>query len=157
MAEHPDDFDSKKRNAPSSPDGTRSVSFRSLPLERPELRALGTALGEVRIRAIVGLFYRRMAADVLVGFFFDGRNLDEIADRQSAFLYRAMGLRESYTGLPPADAHRTLPPILAGHFDRRLTLLEEVLSAEGLAPHQIATWIQFENAFRAGIMPNRIT
>ncbi len=152
MTENPHDSDSKKRNAPSSLGGTRSVSFRSLPLERPELRALGTALGETRIRQIVGRFYRRMADDILVGFFFDGRDLDLIADRQSAFLYRAMGLRESYTGLPPADAHQNLPPILAGHFDRRLTLLEDLLVEEGLAPHQIATWIQFENAFRAGIV-----
>jgi truncated hemoglobin YjbI len=128
------------------------MDFKSLPLEKPELRALGQSLGEQRIREIIRRFYDRMAADVMIGFFFEGRDLDAIAEMQSAFLYRAMGLRPSYTGKSPSDAHTALPPILSGHFDRRLTLLEAHLTAEGLAEGQRTAWIAFENAFRDAIV-----
>lgn len=152
MSDPRDGEDSKNPNAPSSPSGTRSVSFRSLPLERPELRALGIALGESRISEIVRGFYDKMAADTMIGFFFAGKDLETVAEMQSAFLYRAMGLRESYVGKSPAQAHSALPPILAGHFDRRLTLLEQHLTEVGLDPSQIATWVQFEVAFRSAIV-----
>jgi truncated hemoglobin YjbI len=128
------------------------MSFKDLPVEKPELRALGQALGEARIRGIVRRFYERMADDLLVGFFFDGKDLERISEMQTAFLLRAMGLRPSYRGKPPADAHTELPPILVGHFDRRLMLLDEQLTAEGLDASQRKTWIGFENAFRDSIL-----
>lgn len=126
--------------------------MRDLPLEKPELRALGQALGEDRILAILRRFYLRMSTDILIGFFFDGRDLDAIADMQARFLYRAMGLRPSYAGKSPAQAHTELPPILTGHFDRRLVLLEEILTAEGLDASQRQTWLAFENAFRDAVV-----
>lgn len=128
------------------------MSFRELPIEKPELRALGQTLGEERIRGIVRRFYERMSKDLLIGFFFDGRDLDKIAEGQSAFLFRAMGLRPSYTGKSPAQAHTDLPPILAGHFDRRLVLLNEQLVEDGLDATQRHIWIGFENAFRDSIL-----
>lgn len=128
------------------------MSFRNLPIERPELRALGQALGEDRIGSIVRRFYDRMKDDVLIGFFFIGHDLDEIANTQSAFLFRAMGLRPSYSGKSPGDAHSSLAPILSGHFDRRLLLLEVHLTEEGLTEAQRKTWIGFENAFRESIL-----
>lgn len=128
------------------------MSFKELPIEKPELRALGRTLGEERIRGIVRRFYDRMSKDVLIGFFFDGRDLDKIAEGQTAFLYRAMGLRPSYSGKAPAQAHTDLPPILAGHFDRRLVLLDQQLAEDGLDDAQRKIWIGFENAFRGPIL-----
>ncbi len=123
-----------------------------LPLVKPELLRLGKDLGEARIRGIVRRFYDRMAGDVLIGFFFENHNLDHIAEQQTAFLYRAMGLRESYSGKAPADAHSKIAPILEGHFDRRLVLLEEHLKAEGLDEAQRQVWTSFENTFRTAIL-----
>jgi len=128
------------------------MSLKNLPIEKPELRALGQALGEERIRGIVRRFYDRMLADTMIGFFFVGHDLERISEMQSAFLLRAMGLRESYSGRPPAQAHDSLPPILEGHFDRRLVLLDEHLTTEGLSAPQRKTWIAFEGAFREGIL-----
>ena len=93
-----------------------------------------------------------MKDDLMVGFFFDGKDLDSIAEGQTAFLLRAMGLAPSYHGKPPSHAHVTLAPILSGHFDRRLKLLDEVLTSEGLSVAQKQTWIGFENAFRDSIV-----
>lgn len=93
-----------------------------------------------------------MAGDIIIGFFFDGKDLDKIADMQRSFLMRAMGATPSYSGLPPAKAHDKLAPILSGHFDRRLRILEETLAAHGLADEDIRTWISFESAFRDAIV-----
>jgi truncated hemoglobin YjbI len=128
------------------------MSFRELPVIKPELRALGQRLGEERIRAIIHQFYERMATDLLVGFFFAEKDLGLIAERQSQFVLRAMGLRPSYTGKSPADAHTALAPILAGHFDRRLVVLDETLKANGLDQNDRQIWIGFENAFREAIV-----
>jgi truncated hemoglobin YjbI len=93
-----------------------------------------------------------MAGDILIGFFFDGKDLDHIADQQRAFLMRAMGAAPSYSGKAPAQAHDDLPPILAGHFDRRLRILEETLRAHGVSDEDIRIWVKFESAFREQIV-----
>ena len=126
--------------------------FREIPLQLPALRALGARLGAVKVKAILQDFYKRMAQDVMIGYFFEGKNLDEIAEKQAAFLARAMGIAPTYSGKPPADVHTGLPPILSGHFDRRLKLLEETLRDHSLEEHEIQTWLTFENTFRAGIV-----
>ncbi len=88
----------------------------------------------------------------MIGFFFAGRDIHEIADRQHSFISRAMGALPSYTGKPPSQAHVDLPPILPGHFDRRLRLLEETLRDHGLDAEDIRTWVEFENSFRPAIV-----
>lgn len=128
------------------------MSFKEIPVNLPELRGLYSRLGEPKIRAILLEFYERMSADVMIGFFFAGKDLKQIADKQAEFLLRAMGARPSYSGKPPALAHTELPPILSGHFDRRLRILEEVLAAHGVAAEDIRTWIGFENAFRDAVV-----
>lgn len=96
-------------------------------------------------------FYHAMSTDLLVGFFFDGKDLKKIAQMQKKFLLRAMGVNPSYEGKAPAQAHSEIAPILKGHFDRRLRILEEVLKKYGLTPKSIKTWIEFEETFRPGI------
>ncbi len=97
-------------------------------------------------------FYRRMSGDILIGFFFDGKDTDRIAARQQKFLLKAMGVSKTYTGKTPARAHAKMPPILAGHFDRRIHLLRETLKDHGLAEEDIRIWIAFERAFRDAII-----
>lgn len=108
--------------------------------------------GEEGLREILRDFYRRMSEDLMIGFFFAGKDLDLIADQQRAFLMRAMGAIPSYSGKPPAKAHDKIAPILAGHFDRRLRLLEETLAAHGIATEEIRLWVAFEGAFRDQIV-----
>src|SRR5437660_242372 len=85
--------------------------------------------GERKIEEILRSFYTKMSKDVLLGFFFTGKNLEKIILGQKAFLLRAMGAKSvesaSYEGPSPKEAHRKMPPILEGHFDRRLVLLRE--------------------------------
>ena len=104
--------------------------------------------GESAIEAILRDFYKRMSEDVLIGYFFDNKDIKMIADKQKEFLMFAVGMSPTYTGKIPNQAHSALPPILKGHFDRRLTLLQETLKSHGLSDKDIRTWITFENAFR---------
>lgn len=93
-------------------------------------------------------FYRVMADDVMIGFFFSGRDPDTIADRQSLFVLHSAGLIQSPPEHGPATAHRNLAPILKGHFDRRVRILREVLQDAGVSGGDIETWVGFEESFR---------
>jgi truncated hemoglobin YjbI len=130
--------------------------FEDLPIHRQGLSELyqhlgGSGTAETRLKTILRDFYARMARDVMIGFFFFGRDVDAIADKQLEFLLRAMGATSSYTGKPPSTAHEKLPPIRRGMFDRRLVILEETLRAHGLSDEDMRTWIAFENAFRDAV------
>jgi hemoglobin len=125
----------------------------SLSLNKPELKILYQHLGsEKKLETILKDFYRRMSADTMIGFFFQGKDIDAIALKQKEFLMRAMGASPSYEGKPPSQAHLKLPPILEGHFNRRLQILESTLREHGLSDEDMRTWITFENAFRDGIV-----
>lgn len=129
------------------------MSYREIPVNRPALQALfKRAGGEKGLESILQDFYRRMASDVIIGFFFDGKDVPAIATRQKEFLMRAMGAASSYRGNAPADAHDKLAPVLPGHFDRRLRILEETLQSHGLGAEDIQVWIGFENAFRDAVV-----
>ena len=88
-----------------------------------------------------------MSQDILIGFFFDGKDSDSIADKQLEFLLVAMGVQPQFQGKGPAQAHLGLPPILKGHFDRRIFILAETLKDHGLEEKEIKAWISFEKAF----------
>ena len=120
---------------------------------KPALRALFAEIGTPeRLLSLVTSFYESIAHDPLIGFFFDGRDLPHIAERQTAFLLRAMGATPSYEGKSPSQAHASLPPILKGHFDRRLKLLEAHLRSQGLSEPAIHAWVNFEESFRKSIL-----
>ncbi|MBK8977534.1 MAG: hypothetical protein IPM29_16600 [Planctomycetes bacterium] len=104
------------------------------------------------MRALLARFYRRQADDVLLGFFFAGRDLDAIAAGQLAFLRWATGDVDALSVRHPKDAHTALPPILRGHFDRRLVLLRETLEAGGVAAEDIEVWLRLERAMRRHVV-----
>lgn len=108
--------------------------------------------GEEGLSKILTEFYKRMSHDLLIGFFFDGKDLAPIIAQQKSFLMRAMGAGNQYLGKSPARAHDKLAPILQGHFDRRLVILREVLKDFKLPAESIDTWVEFEATFRDGIV-----
>ena len=104
--------------------------------------------GPERLLELLDEFYERLAADVLVGFFFVGKDLGAIARGQRDFLMWATGAVTEKPAKHPITAHDELPPILAGHFDRRLRVLEEVLRKEGVAEEDIDAWRRLDDSFR---------
>lgn len=124
-------------------------------VSKPELKAIYEKIGrEKGLEIILKDFYQRLSSDVMLGFFFDGKNLPHIIEMQKRFLMKAMGASDSYSGLPPNSAHHKIAPILSGHFDRRHVILTETLKVHGLNDSEIKTWLEFENAFRDRIVKN---
>ena len=120
---------------------------------REELANLVQSLGgEGVVVSIMERFYQVLGQDLMIGFFFTGHDLKEIAKKQAAFFLMAAGMVQNFVGKGPASAHHALPPILSGHFDRRLVILREVLQKEGLSDSQISTWVSFEESFRAVVV-----
>jgi truncated hemoglobin YjbI len=119
------------------------------PLTRERLQGLVRSLGgEDAFKDLMRQFYRAMARDLMIGFFFDGKDPDSVADKQSLFVLHSAGLIQSPPEHGPATAHRHLAPILKGHFDRRMRILEEVLLSAGVSATDIDTWVGFEESFR---------
>jgi truncated hemoglobin YjbI len=120
---------------------------------REELKTLIESIGgESALNRILGDFYLRMSRDVMIGYFFQGKPLEEISRKQGEFILMAAGLRQKFDGKGPASAHTALPPIYEGHFDRRLLLLRETLTSLGLLDADIETWIRFEESFRSMVV-----
>lgn len=109
---------------------------------------VGRLGGPEQLRAILRIFYERLFMDSLVGFFFAGKDLEEIVDGQHGFLMRAFQETPRFTGVHPGEAHRELPPILRGHFDRRLVMLREVLVEQGVDPADVEAWMRVEEGMR---------
>ena len=114
------------------------------------LRSLGADFEtqQRKLNSLLSDFYQRMSGDLLIGFFFDGKDLQHIAHQQSQFLLNAAGLIDKFEGKGPHSAHMEMAPILDGHFDRRLVILKETLKANGVQEHMIELWISFESTFR---------
>ena len=104
--------------------------------------------GSDALRKILRRFYARLLADPMVGFFFAGKDLGAIVDGQHAFLLWVFGAVPQLRAKHPRDAHGELPPILRGHFDRRLVILRETLEAEGLADEDVEAWLKVETSMR---------
>jgi truncated hemoglobin YjbI len=111
--------------------------------------------GENSLRLILQDFYRRMSKDILIGFFFTGKDIQAISEKQLEFLLVGMGIQSKFHGKGPSQAHMELPPILDGHFDRRLVLLRETLLAHGVGAAEVETWLEFEEAFRKVIVSRK--
>ena len=114
-------------------------------------RSLFALTSEEEVRTCLRALYTRMKADRMVGFFFEGRDLDAIVEGQVALVVAMLGGPARYTGTPLPEAHRSLP-LLPGHFDRRHTLLREVLAAEGVDEKVSAAWLEADAAWRRAIL-----
>jgi truncated hemoglobin YjbI len=141
-------------NKPPAPPSPISLDHHKIKSpSRAELRALIEGVGGTdAFQKILVKFYQRMASDIMIGFFFAGHDTTHIAHQQAKFILNAAGLIDRFEGKGPASAHVSLPPILNGHFDRRLILLRETLADTGISEGWMEKWIQFEESFRAQVV-----
>jgi truncated hemoglobin YjbI len=120
---------------------------------RAELAKLVQEIGgESALFGILKDFYTRMSKDLMIGFFFEKHDLGAISKMQGQFLLNAAGIAKSYPGRGPSTAHLAMPPILSGHFDRRLVILRETLQEHLLNEAQQNLWVRFEESFRSVVV-----
>ena len=98
------------------------------------------------MRAAVDRFVDRMAADFVIGFFFEGKDLERIKLHEFQHAVRTLGGDVAYTGRPIVPLHRPLR-INGGQFRRRLAILRAELA--GFSEEVRDTWVNEQLSLQA--------
>lgn len=106
--------------------------------------------GPEAVRGIVERFVLRMVGDRIIGFFFDGKDIDRVIQHEYEHAARVLGASIPYTGRPIPELHRALR-INAGQFRRRLALLRQELERAGAPADIIGTWIEAQERMQKQI------
>jgi truncated hemoglobin YjbI len=107
--------------------------------------------GEAAVQAHVRALVARFASDFIIGYLFEGRDLERVIRHEVEHAVEHLGGPRRYTGRPLALAHRPLR-INRGHFRRRLAILRTVLGERGVDPEIIDRWIAAEARLEAAIV-----
>lgn len=113
-----------------------------------DLAAIG---GEDAVAGHVRAFVSRFAGDFIIGYLFEGRDLERVIRHEVEHAIEHLGGPRRYTGRPLATLHRPLR-INRGHFRRRLAIVRTVLAERGVEPEIIERWIQAEARLEAAIV-----
>ncbi|MEQ1501716.1 MAG: group 1 truncated hemoglobin [Myxococcota bacterium] len=106
--------------------------------------------GEAVIAPLVRRFVDRMASDFVIGFRFDGKDLDRIAHHEAELAAAHLGGPRSYAGRSLAEVHLPMR-INRGQFRRRLAVLRTVLREGGLPDDVIDRWIAHDERLEPAI------
>lgn len=107
-------------------------------------------IGGDGLRAILVDFYDRLFDDVMIGFFFRGKDKARLVDKEWELTARLLGSPVAYTGRVLREAHAA-SPIMGGHFDRRLQILKETLTHHDVPQAVRDAWIEHTLALRPQI------
>lgn len=106
--------------------------------------------GEPVVRAIIDRFVDRLFADMIVGFFFNGKDAARVKAHEYEHAARSLGAPIPYTGRPIAPLHRPLR-INGGQFRRRLALLKQEIERAGVGGDIVERWLDEQRRMRAQI------
>ena len=107
--------------------------------------------GEPGVRVVLQSLYDRLFEDPIVGFLFQGKDKQHIVLQQLAFTCHFLGGPHEYRGRPLPEVHSALP-LLAGHFDRRHRLLEQVLDEHQVADEVKRVWHRIDQSLRPSVL-----
>lgn len=113
--------------------------------------ALFDKIGGEALRAVITDFYRRVFDDVMIGFMFQGKDRQQLIDREwelAAALLGAPGV--TYTGRPMRVAHAQ-HTIFGGHFERRVQILRETMADHAVDPAVREAWLEHTEKLRSQI------
>jgi truncated hemoglobin YjbI len=104
-------------------------------------------IGEQKISEAVTNFYDKAFHDHIIGHFFFGKNKEDLTKKQISFAINFLGGPKRYQGRSLEAAHAEFS-IRNAHFDRRQTLMREVLEQMELPKHDIDEWLVMEDSLR---------
>lgn len=96
--------------------------------------------GREAVEGLVDRFVRRAAADMIIGFFFEGKDLERIIRHETELACLQLGGPSVYTGRSLQAVHKPLK-INRGQFRRRLAILRTTLREEGVSEAIVERWI----------------
>lgn len=108
-------------------------------------------IGGDALRAVLADFYDRLFRDVMIGFMFQGKDKQQLVQREWEFTAGFLGApNTSYSGRPMRTAHAQ-HRIFGGHFERRLQILRETMADHQVPAAVRDAWIAHTQALRAQI------
>ncbi len=96
--------------------------------------------GQAGLERLMRAYVTRAASDLIIGFMFEGRDLERIVRHEVEHASAHLGGPVGYSGRPLVPVHRALK-IHQGHVRRRLALLAQVLRAHGVTEAIIDRWL----------------
>jgi hemoglobin len=111
-------------------------------------------IGADALRAVLTDFYDRVFSDVMIGFLFAGKNKERLIQKEWEFTAGFLGADVAYTGRPMREAHAR-SPILGGHFERRLKILEDTLADHGVDPQVREAWVRHTRSLRPQVTADK--
>jgi len=111
-------------------------------------------IGGAALRAVIVDFYKRVFADVMIGFMFAGKDRAHLIEREWELISALLGAGTKYTGMPMRTAHGK-HTIFGGHFERRMQILRETLRDHAVDAEVVAAWLAHSEALRAQITRDR--
>ena len=113
--------------------------------------ALFDQIGGEALRSVLTDFYDRLFKDVMIGFMFQGKDKQQLIQREWEFTAGFLGAPSiTYSGRPLRTAHAQ-HRIFGGHFERRLQVLRETLADHHVVADVQDAWIEHTQALRAQI------
>ncbi|KAA3607106.1 MAG: group 1 truncated hemoglobin [Planctomycetota bacterium] len=121
------------------------LSDAGAPGEKPE------AWEPAWVLEVLERFYDRVFEDLMIGYLFRGKDRARLIAKEWEWTLRLFGDSRPYTGRGMREVHRGLG-ILRGHFDRRQTILEEVLKESRIPAGLQREWLQHNESLRSLIL-----
>jgi hemoglobin len=110
--------------------------------------------GRAAVEELMGRFVRRVAEDFIIGFFFEGKDLERIIKHETELACMHLGGPSEYTGRSLESAHKPLK-INHGQFRRRLAILRTTLNDAGVAQEIVERWVGSNQDEKAKVVINR--
>lgn len=102
------------------------------------------------VRGVVDRFVDRAFDDMIIGFFFTGRDRARVKQHEYEHAAGVLGAPVAYTGRPIVPLHRPLK-INAGQFRRRLALLRQEIERAGVPAAVAELWVSAQYAMERQI------
>lgn len=109
------------------------------------------------LRAILEDFYDRVFADVMIGFFFEGKDRRRLVEKELELALVMFGGGGGdrgagddavrYTGRPLREAHAA-HRIMGGHFARRTQILADTMRDHGMGDAHVRRWLEHTESLR---------
>jgi len=110
--------------------------------------------GHSAVAALMEQFVRRAADDFIIGFFFEGRDLERIILHETELACLHLGGQSRYSGRDLSAVHRPLK-INRGQFRRRLAILRTTLTESGVQEEIVERWIAHNQALHDQVVIDR--
>ncbi|MFK7872724.1 MAG: truncated hemoglobin [Oligoflexales bacterium] len=120
------------------------------------MKNLYEKIGSKKLEDIIRHFYDNAFEDVMIGYFFTGKDKEKLIRHQIEFTSQLLGCTDiNYQGQPLPQVHNKLAGLRKPHFDRRHLLLKEAMSAFQLPNEITEEWLTLERRLLPLILGRR--